>query len=122
MTLGAITLGTLEGDKPSAPLFAIDVSFEGDDAYPTGGTPNFQDAIRDAIEAANAAKSDHNVRGRMDISIQCVAGFESGQYVPYYDAANDKLKVLDGGSATWAEVADTTDIHTTVFNLTLLCY
>lgn len=122
MTLGAITLGTLEGDKPSAPLFAIDVSFEGDDAYPTGGTPGFEELVRDAIEAANKAKSDKNVRGRQDITVQCVAGYQAGQYVPYYDAANDKLMVFDGGSATWAQVAATTDLHTTVFNLTLLCY
>jgi len=122
MTLGAITLGTLKGEKPSAPLFAIDVSFDGDDSYPTGGTAGIQELVRDAIEAANAAKSDSNVRGRQDVTIQCVAGYNAGQYKPVYDAANDKLLVYDGGSATWAEVTAAEDLSTTTFNMTLLCY
>ena len=122
MALGTITVGTKEGEKPSAPLFTIDVSFEGDAAYPDDGTPNFQELVRDAIEAANAAKSDHNVRGRQDITIQTVLAYHAGQYIPVYDVANDKLLVYDGGSATWAQVSGTPDLHTTIFNLTLLCY
>jgi len=121
MSIGAITMGEITGEKPSAPLFAIDVSFAGDSSYPTGGTADFQESVRDAIETYMAAQSDANVRGRWNVEIQCVAGFNCGQYVPWYDAANDKLYVRDGGHATWDEVANTTNLSGTTFNLTLLC-
>ncbi len=119
MTLGAITYGGMTGEKPSTPMFAVDVSFAGDDSYPAGGTPDLNEAVRDAIEAAVAALPDANIRGRTNVSIICVAGSDSGQYVPYYDADNDKLFVRDGGSATWAEASG--DLSTTTFKLTLLC-
>ncbi len=119
MSLGAITFSNITGEKPSAPLFAVDVAFAGDGAYPAGGTPDFQELVRDAIETAMAAKTDANVRGRTNVSIVCVAGYDAGQYVPYYDAANDKLFVRDGGSATWAEASG--NLSTTTFKLTLLC-
>jgi len=77
--------------------------------------------VRAAIKAKHAAASDANVRGEEDVSVVHVIPQDCGQYVPQYDYANDKLKVRDGGSATWAEVANTTDIHTTVFNLVAVC-
>jgi hypothetical protein len=122
MAIGAITYDGgdgMVGEKPSAPLFAVDVEFAGDAAYPAGGTPNFQGLVRDAIEAAVAALPDANVRGRTNIEIRAVAGYDAGQYVPWYDRAADKLFVRDGGSATWAEAAG--NLSTTTFKLTLLC-
>ena len=121
MTLGTITIDSVAGQKPSTPMFAIDVEFDGDDEYPTGGTAEFTAAIRDAIEAKRAALSDANVRGRTNIEIICVSGYDAGQYVPWFDADNDKLFVRDGGSATWAEVANEEDLSETSFKLTLLC-
>lgn len=120
MTIGAVQINDVDGGKPSAPTFAVSVEFAGDDAYVAGGTPDFTESIRDAIEAAGAALSDANVRGRTNIEIICVAGYDAGQYVPWFDAANDKLFVRDGGSATWAEVAPGS-LAATTFKLTLLC-
>lgn len=119
MTIGAITVDSVAGEKPSTPMFAIDVEFAGDGAYPAGGTPDFTEAIRDAIEAKRAVLSDANVRGRTNVEIICVAGYDAGQYVPWFDVPNDKLFVRDGGSATWAEASG--NISTTTFKLTLLC-
>lgn len=121
MTIGAIQLNSVDGQKPSAPTFVVDVEFVGDDSYPTGGTTEFTEAIRDAVEAARAALSDSNVRGRSNFEIICVAAADAGQYVPWYDKDNDTLFVRDGGAATWTEVANTTNLSATTFKLTLLC-
>lgn len=121
MTIGTISLGNVNGQKPSTPMFTVDVEFAGDDAYATGGTPEFTESVRDAIETARKALDDANVRGRTNVEIICVAGYDAGQYVPYFDRENDLLFVRDGGSATWAEVANAADLSGTTFKLTLLC-
>lgn len=119
MTIGTMTFSDMTGDKPKAPMFAVDVSFPGDDNYPAGGTPDFNELVRDAIDTHMKALPDANVRGRMNVSVVSVAGSDSGQYVPSYDAVNDKLFVRDGGSATWAEASG--DLKAITFKLTLLC-
>jgi hypothetical protein len=122
MPIGAITLGIAAGFKPSAPLFNINMEFAGDSSYPTGGSADFMEAVRDAIQTQMAAMPDANVRGRIDVSGVSIIGFECGQYVPWYDAANDKLFVRDGGHATWQEVPNGTNLSTTTFKLTVACY
>lgn len=120
MALGAITitLDEIQGRKVQAPLFAVRVSFPGDGDYPAGGTPDFTELVRDAVEEYMAARSDANVRGRMNFTIMALIGGDCGAYVPLYDDANDKLKVLVG--ATWVQNA-TANISGTTFNVTLIC-
>jgi len=101
--------------------FKVRMNFDGDDAYPTGGTATFQALFRAAVNAANAALSDSNVRGDESLEILDIIGGDCGQYVAFYDKTNDKLKVLDGGSATRAEVTATTDLSGTKFNITVIC-
>lgn len=120
MALGAITvtLDEIQGRKPRAPLFAVRVSFPGDGDYPAGGTPDFTELVRDAVEAYMKARSDANVRGRMSFTIMTLVGGLCGIYVPLYDHDTDKLKVLVG--STWVENA-TANISGTTFNVTLIC-
>ncbi len=122
MPIGAITLGTAAGFKPSAPLFYINMEFDGDSAYPTGGSPDFVEDVKDKFQAEMASLPDANVRGRIDVTGLAIVGFECGQYVPWYDEAHDKLFVRDGGHATWQEVPNGTNLAGTKFKLTLACY
>jgi hypothetical protein len=121
MTLGTITLpnAKLTGAMPQAPLFAINISFPGDDAYPAGGTPDFQELVRDAIETKMKAAADANIRGRQNVEIENVIAGLCGAYTPIYDKANDKLWV--DVKATGVEVAPAVDLSTTTFNVTVVC-
>lgn len=116
MAIGAITVvDRVDNQIDNAAL----VSFAGDDSYPTGGTADFQEAIRDALEAYELAKSDANVRGRSNVTILRVSAHECGQYLPWYDATNDKLYVKDGGSATLAEVGNGVSLAAVTFKMWL---
>lgn len=99
----------------------INIEFDGDTSYPTGGTLEFQKFVRDLVEATGEAAVDKNVRGAQNLEIVDIVAGNCGQYVPSYDKSVDSLVVLDGGSATWAEVADTTPLNGTKFNLTVMC-
>jgi hypothetical protein len=96
-------------------------TFDGDDNYPTGGTAGADvlAALKLAIKTAAAAAGDANVRGAEAVTIKEVIGSDCGQYEPYW--ASGKLKVLDGGSATRAEVANGTDLSGTSFGVTFIC-
>jgi len=106
MALGAITLNDRAGDVASAPLRADIISFAGDTSYPLGGSLG--------LEAALAAELG------VTPTILAVLPQDCGQYVPAWDFANKKLKVLDGGHATWDEVADTTPLNSTTFNVLVI--
>jgi hypothetical protein len=123
MTLGTITVPTdkLVGAMPQAPLFALRMSFPGDDSYPTGGTTGFQELVRAAIAAKMAAATDANVRGRQNVEIEAVLPQNCGQYIPSYDKTNDTLFVQDGGSATLAQVGNGTNLSGTTFNVLVVC-
>lgn len=117
MPLGTITImnsrQTIDGG------LELLLQFAGDDAYPAGGTPDFNVAVRDAIKAAALAAVDANVRGRESVSVLYVVPQDCGQYVPSYTYSADKLFVRDGGNATWAEAAG--DLSTTTFNVVACC-
>lgn len=100
------TLNAEHGEQPGAPSFMLRLSFPGDDSYPTGGTAAFQDFVRAAVG------------GRAVEVIDVIAG-DCADNVPYYDKANDKLKVRV--LSTGAEVANTTNLSGVTFNLTALC-
>lgn len=99
----------------------LSISFDGDDSYPTDGTPDFTVFVESILAAIAAAASDKNVRGVENYEIVDISAGDCGQYVPSYDKANDNLFVRDGGDASWSEVADTTDLSTTTFNVTVFC-
>lgn len=121
MTLGTIVVpeAKLVGAMPQAPLFAINVSFLGDNDYPTGGTLAFEATFRDAIEAKMKAATDSNVRGRQNVEIVALIPGVCGAYDPIYDRDNDTLIVYV--KATGVQVADQFDLIGTTFNVTLLC-
>ena len=121
MAIGTITVGNRAGETVTDPTFHIAMSFAGDTSYPTGGTEDFTASVVAAVKTANAAKGDANVRGSENLTVLYVIDNGCGQYVPFFDAANDKLKVLDGGSATRAEVANTTPLNGTTFNVIVVC-
>lgn len=96
-------------------------SFPGDTSYPTGGTAGADvlAALKTAIKTAAAAAGDANVRGIEGVTIKEIIPGDCGQYVPSWTGG--KLKVRDGGHATWDEVANTTALNGTTFNVTFLC-
>lgn len=99
-----MALGTLSADDMVGQddLKLAVISFDGDDAYPTGGSAAFQTAVR--------ALLDRNIviLGIMDYS-------DNGSYLCRYDRSSDKLKVYAMGSGS--EVANATDLSGTNFKL-----
>lgn len=104
------TLGTNvaeQGQTTMRASFINAVSFPGDDAYPTGGTPNAQQFFRDLIG------------DRVTVMDVVGYGYAAGGALTHfveYDNANDTLivRVLAG-----TEVVDTTDISATTFRVTV---
>lgn len=79
-----------KGGQSSAPVFFDEMTFTGDSAYPTGGS-----AFDALFEAAVG----------QDRTIMAVL-HRSGGYVPEYDAATGKLKLLVTGAASQAALAE----------------
>lgn len=113
MALANVTI-----DDRGRNAFEIRMSFDGDDDYPAGGTPNFKTVLRAAIKAAAAAATDANVRGQENVDIVDVVPGDCGAFLPAYDLTNDKLIVKDDDLV---EVAPATDLSPTRFHVTALC-
>lgn len=118
MTLGT---GTIKSRRNVDGGVELRIQFAGDTSYPTGGTADFADYVNAIIATAAAAATDTNVRGPENLQIVDIVGGDCGQYVPFYDIDNDKLFVRDGGHATRDEVANTTALNGTPFNVTCVC-
>jgi hypothetical protein len=88
MALGTITV--VSKTQVPGPLNLDQISFAGDGAYPANGTPGFQALVRAAL-------------GKGNVTILHVVPMECGGYVPFYDAAADKLKVLYGDNNNAAD-------------------
>lgn len=116
MAIGTITI--IDTVEHGGGLADIKCSFAGDDNYPTNGTTAaaVTTALELAIKTAELAKGDANVRASRDVTIYDIIGGDCGQYEPYWTSVG--LKVLDGGSATRAEVANGVDLKGTPFNVT----
>ncbi len=110
MTIGTITLGTdgKAGAKPSAPLYALRVSFAGDGNYPTGGTADFEGSMQAALASV----------GLRGLKVLGVISEICGDNKCEYDFANDKLLVRV--ISTGAEVANAANLSGTTFNLLVL--
>lgn len=112
MALGTITAQTGASEmkgQPGSPVYAIPLTFAGDDDYPTGGTADFTSLVR-----ASAGVSPKAVTVVAVIPCDCGA-----TYIPYYDAANDKLliRATDEG----AEASNQADLSGETFNVIVLC-
>lgn len=101
MSLGAITPG-VEVGRSGGPVILVNLSFDGDDSYPTGGTAGLEQLVRDALGGEN-------------VELLAVVAQDCGLFLPSYDKANDTLLVRNLTDGT--EVADTTDLSTTTFNV-----
>ena len=119
MTLGTFTIVNRVDYDNGVKNFKC--SFTGDTSYPTDGTLGAAvlAALKLAIKTAAAAAGDANVRGPEAITIKNIVGGDCGQYEPYW--VSGKLKVLDGGSASRAEVGSGGALNGTTFNVTFLC-
>lgn len=84
MALGSITV--LDKHQISGTLNHDEITFNGDGAYPAGGTPGFQDLVRKALGKGNVTI--------INVDTQDSAGFTAA-----YDALNDKLKIFTGAGA-----------------------
>jgi hypothetical protein len=104
MAISAFTLADSPSGGSTSNVFHDRVTFAGDDAYPTGGTAAFAALIK--------AQTGDN---RTPIII--IAGL-CGAFLPQYDVANDKLVVRQLSDG--AEVANTTDLSGTTFNLVVV--
>jgi len=110
MALANVALVTGENSSAGAgPMFADLLSFDGDAAYPTGGTAGFQASFRTAI-------------GGKTREVVSVIGQDCGGFVPVYDKTNDKLKVFkqSGADGALAEVANNADLHASAFHVLVL--
>lgn len=103
-----VTGGSVDGPGGNDPLFANLVSFDGDGAYPAGGTPGFQAAMQAVIGS-----------GR---ELVAVLGQDCGGYVPVYDKANDKLKVYEQTNVATSPLIETAtaNLSGTSFNVLVL--
>jgi hypothetical protein len=97
-------------------------TFAGDVAYPTGGTlaAAVLTALKAALKTAEGLATDTNVRGPENPTIAAIIAGDCGKYVPTWVTAG--LKVLDGGSATRAQVGNGVNLSGTTFTVTFLCY
>lgn len=104
----ALATGGKAGAKPSAPLYALRVSFAGDGSYPTGGTVDFEGTLQAAFASA----------GLKGLAVLGVISEICGDNKCEYDFANDKLFVRV--ISTGVEVANAVNLSGTTFNLLVL--
>jgi pyrroline-5-carboxylate reductase len=105
MALGTGTVVSNDIQAASAPIFIKEISFAGDNAYPTGGTAAFQAYVRALL--------------KMDVQLIAVLPCAlNGVYNATYVTASDKLLI---SIAANTEVANATDLSGTTFKLKVLC-
>lgn len=103
MALGTPTIR--DGADAYSQLFCTTLTVAGDGAYPTGGTASFGAFMRTALATAQKG----------DIDVVAAYGHAAG-HVAFYDAANDKLLVLDDDLA---QAANDANLSAVTFYLTV---
>ncbi len=106
MSLGTLTSVLEAGKSPSDPTMMIAATLVGDGAYPTGGSATFSDTVSAALPRT--------------VTVISVYGYGVAGGVGYwlvYDAANDKLLVINAASGL--EVANATDLSGVTFKATI---
>lgn len=109
MALANVEKKYIAGERPSAPLIAVVVEFDGDAAYPTNGTAGFKDSVKAALKTAGINIGTTNV--------VTVLPVDTKGYQIAYDRTNDKLIVrwCAAAGSPMAEVTNGTDLHTVRF-------
>jgi hypothetical protein len=115
MALGTITINS---HNANGDVRTLNLTFNGDGDYPTGGTVDFTDLLNAAVKTAAGVASDHNVRGAETLEILGLLEDNTTTYRAVYDKANDTLLMYD---ETMTEVVAHTDLHTTSVSISLLC-
>lgn len=106
MSLGTFTSILEAGKSPSDPVMMIAATLVGDGSYPTNGSAAFSDTLTAALPRT--------------VSVVAVQGYGVAGGVGYwlvYDAATDKLLVINAGSGL--EVANATDLSGVTFKATI---
>ena len=103
MSLGTVVVR--DSADAFSQIFVTTIEVPGDSSYPTGGTASISTVISTALASAK--------KGVVDVV--AVLGGAIG-YTCLYDAANDKLIVLDDAMA---QVTNTTNLSATTFRLTV---
>jgi hypothetical protein len=108
MALGAITMNTEEGGRPSAPLYMLDLSVVLDGAYPTGGTTGFSLLVAAAARAASPPLADTFAPA----DVFGIIALDGAGYTLAYNKTTDALKVYQcaGSAAPGAEVPNATNL------------
>lgn len=108
MALGTITSLEDAGLDASSPIAAFRVTVVGDDAYTTGGTVDFSDAIGAVVGHTVTLLDAHGL------------GLTAGAvtHLAQYDAANDTLLVFQLSDGTQATAA--ADLSGVTFSLTCM--
>lgn len=104
MPLGAMALSKEHLSNPG-PMGLARISFAGDGAYPTNGTPGIQALVCTLLKKPGLELID-------------VISGDCGDHVVHYDKANDKLKMRV--ISTGAEVGNGVDKSGTTINCTVL--
>ncbi|RTL06441.1 hypothetical protein EKK58_05670 [Candidatus Dependentiae bacterium] len=114
MALANVTHKYLAGERPSAPLITVVVEFDGDAAYPTGGTAGFKDSVKAALKTAGVNIGTTNVVAVLPV--------DTKGYGIAYNRTDDKLLVLQcaGSGNPMAEVSNGADLHTTRFTVCVI--
>jgi hypothetical protein len=104
----------LAGERPSAPLIAAVVEFDGDAAYTTGGTAGFKTSVQTALTTAGIKIGTTNVIG--------VFGIDTKGYQVAYDRTNDKLIIRQCAASgnPMAEVSAAANLSATRFSVCVL--
>lgn len=108
MALGTITI--IEEVAAQGPVMLQRCTIVGDDSYPTGGTTGFEALYQAAVKAAGILSDG---AGRQIVHVANENKGDADELA--YDHANDKLMAFVRSTA--AEVANTTDMSGTTFNV-----
>lgn len=101
MALGTITLNSVHRFGNSSELL-VDVSVQGDDSYPTGGTTGFEQTLLDALAAGS---NPGPVVGNFELlGVEKIDGLVDSD--AHYDKANDALLVRDGDGVQKTNASD----------------
>lgn len=104
LATGALTSRT--GEAPGSPVFHVNVSFDGDDNYTTGGTLLFEQFVRDILT------------NKPNIEIIDIIPGDCGLFLPSYISATDALLVRNLTDGT--QVSGATNLEATKFNVTIV--
>lgn len=114
MALGTITINSVKRFANSSELL-VDVSVQGDSAYPTGGTTGFEQTLKDALAAGS---NPGPIVGNYELlGVEKIDGLVDSD--AHYVKATDALMVRDGDGAQKGNATDQSgDVYRLLAKLT----